>query len=66
MHYYNIGAQSKMIAKTILFEGPSNQYLLIVLHYFNKGLGVYIIPYQEASTVVESLVTNFSCRSEVP
>jgi transposase InsO family protein len=36
------------------------------MDYFNKWQEVYPIPNQEASTIAETLVTNFFCRFGVP
>jgi transposase InsO family protein len=36
------------------------------MDYFTKWPEVYAIPNQEASTVVETLVTNFFCRFGIP
>jgi transposase InsO family protein len=36
------------------------------MDYFTKWPEAYAIPHQEASTVVEALVTNFFCRFGIP
>jgi Mn-dependent DtxR family transcriptional regulator len=36
------------------------------MDYFTKWPEVYAIPNQEASTVAETLVTNFFCRFGIP
>jgi hypothetical protein len=43
-----------------------SRYLLIAKYYFTKWPEAYAIPNQEASTVVEALVTNFFCPFGVP
>jgi len=39
-----------------------NRYLLVTMDYFTKWPGGYAIPYQEASTVADVLVSNFFYR----
>jgi hypothetical protein len=66
MHRYSVGALFERIAIDVagpfLWSDQGNWYLLIVTDYFTKWPEAYAIPNQEASTVVEELVTNlFSC-----
>jgi hypothetical protein len=69
MHQYNVGAPFERIAIDIAGPFPEsdrgNRYLLIAMDYFTKWPEVYAIPNQEASTVADTLVTNF-CRFGVP
>jgi hypothetical protein len=44
-------------------QGLVNQYLLITMDYFTKWPEANTIPSEEASTVAEELVTNFSTAS---
>jgi hypothetical protein len=39
---------------------------LVAMDYFTKWPEVYAILNQEASTIAETLVTNFFCRSGIP
>jgi transposase InsO family protein len=70
MHKYNVGAPFESVAIDI--DGPfpksnkGNRYLLFAMDYFTKWPEVYAIPNQEASTVADTLVTNFFCRFGVP
>jgi len=70
MHQYNVGAPFERIAINIAGPFPDsdkgNRYLLIAMNYFTKWPEVYAIPNQEASTVADTLVTNFFCRFGVP
>jgi hypothetical protein len=70
MHQYNVGAPFERIAIDVAGPFPrsdkGNRYLLIAMEYFTKWPEVYPIPNQEASTIAETLVTNFFCRFGVP
>ena len=70
MYQYNVGAPFERIAINIAGPFPDsdkgNRYLLIAMNYFTKWPEVYAIPNQEASTVADTLVTNFFCRFGVP
>jgi hypothetical protein len=70
MYQCNVGALFERIAVDIAGPFPKsdrgNQYLLIAMGYCTKWPEVYPIPNQEASTVADALVTNFSCRFGVP
>jgi hypothetical protein len=63
MHQYNVWALFGSITIDItgpLLESKSrNRYLLIAMDYFYKWPEVCTIPSQEASTVVDALLTNF-------
>jgi transposase InsO family protein len=65
MHQYNVGAPFKRIAIEVAGPFPmsdqGNRYLLIAMDYFKKWPEAYAIPNQEASTIVEAVVTNFCC-----
>jgi hypothetical protein len=69
MHHYSNGSLFERI--TIDVAGPfpwsdqGNRYLLITVYYFTKWPEACAIPNQEASAVVEMLVTNFFCRFRV-
>jgi hypothetical protein len=69
MHHYNVGAQFEKIVIDVARPFPQsdqgNRYLLITIYYFTKWPEPYAIPNQEASTVVEVLVTDF-CHFGVP
>lgn len=43
-----------------------NRVVLIAMDYFTKWPKAYALPRQGASTVAETLVTNFFCRFGVP
>jgi transposase InsO family protein len=68
MHQYNIRAPLERIIIDIAGPFPEsesrNRYLLIAMD-FTKWPEIYAIPNQEASTMVDALVTNF-CRFRVP
>ena len=70
MHQYNVGVPFERIAIDIAGPFPEsdkgNRYLLIAMDFFTKWPETYTIPNQEASTVAETLVTNFFCRFGVP
>jgi hypothetical protein len=70
MHQYNVGAPFERIAIDAAGSFPwsdqENRYLLIAMDHFMKWLEAYAIPNQEASMVVEALVTNFFCRFGIP
>jgi hypothetical protein len=61
-----IGAPFERIAIDIAGPFPEsdrgNRYLLIAMDYFTKWPEVYAIPNQEASTVADALVNNFTCH----
>jgi hypothetical protein len=66
MHQYKIGAPFERIASDIagpfLESNRRKRYLLIAMGNLTKWREVYAIPSQEASTVADALVNNFSCR----
>jgi hypothetical protein len=70
MHQYNVGAPFERIAIDVTGPFPrsdqGNRYLLIAMDYFTKWPEAYGIPDQEASTVTDVLVTNFSAVSGYP
>jgi hypothetical protein len=70
MHQYNVDAPFERIAIDVAWSFPrsdqGNRYLLNAIDYFTKRLEAYAISSQEASTVVELLVTNFFCHFRVP
>ena len=43
-----------------------NKFILVVSDYFTKWTEIYTVPNQEATTVVEKLVSEFNCRFGVP
>ena len=43
-----------------------NKFILLVSDYFTKWTESYPIPNQEAATVAEKLVSEFTCRCGVP
>jgi hypothetical protein len=70
MQQYNVGAPFERIAIDVVGpfprSGQENRYLLIAMDYFTKWPEMYVIPNQEASTIAETLVTNFFCRFGIP
>jgi transposase InsO family protein len=63
MHQYSVGAKFERSA--IPQSDQGNRYLLIAMDHFTKWSEDCAITKQEASTVAEELVTNFS-RFGVP
>jgi hypothetical protein len=70
MRQYNVGAPFERIAIDVAGPFPrsdqGNRYLLIAMDYFTKWPEVYAVPNQEATTITEALVTNFSCVFGIP
>ena len=70
MRQHNVGAPFERI--TVDIAGPfpesdrGNRYLLVATDFFTKWLEFYAIPNQEASTVVDVLVSNFFCHFGIP
>jgi hypothetical protein len=64
MHQYNVGAPFERIAIDVAEPFPQSGQG--IMDYFTKWPEVYAIPNQEASTIAETLVTNFFCRFGIP
>jgi hypothetical protein len=69
MHQYNVRAPFERMAIDVAEPFPlsdeGNRYVLIAIDYFMKWPEAYAIPNQKASTIAQSLVTNF-CRFDIP
>jgi hypothetical protein len=65
MHRYNVGTPFERmptdVAGLFLWSYQGNCYLIFAMDYFMKCPEMYAIPDQEASTVADTLVSNFCC-----
>jgi hypothetical protein len=69
MHQYNIGTSSDRTANYVAQPFPEstkgNQYLLTAMDHTKTWPQVLAVPNPEASTVADTLVTNFFCHFRV-